>query len=223
MERIESGIPGLDRMIDGGFPFPSVILISGEPGTGKSTFGIQSLFYGAKKGETGLYISAISEPSWVMQSFMSEFEFYDQKLVDTDSIIFIDIGDTLDNEIDIFSEIEKNIERYSPKRVLIDPISAIQTVLEKDIEYRKFLHELILYLKCERCLTFITTEYPYEQIPVSMEAYMVDSVIILSYLEIENTRKKYLEILKMRGTNHLTGKRSMVISKKGIRVQPEFR
>ena len=60
MDRIESGIPGLDEMIEGGFVLPSAVLIAGAPGTGKTTLAVQSLFYGAKKGETGMFITAIS-------------------------------------------------------------------------------------------------------------------------------------------------------------------
>ncbi len=224
MDRIDSGIPGLDKMIEGGFPAPSIILIGGEPGTGKSTFGMQCLFHGAKKGEVGLYLSSVSEPVWVMQAFLSEFDFYEQKMVDTHKVVFLDMGDKLDSGGGIvLKEIRKAVEMYSPKRIFIDPITAIQTVLEDDMKYRNFLHELTLYLKGQGGVTFITTEYSYEQLPSSMDAFMADCVIMLSYLELENTRKKYLEVMKMRGTNHLTGKRSMVITKTGIRVQPEFR
>jgi KaiC/GvpD/RAD55 family RecA-like ATPase len=52
---------------------------------------------------------------------------------------------------------------------------------------------------------------------------MVDALVLLSYLEIENARKKYIEILKMRGTKHLTGRRSLILSDEGLRVQPELR
>ncbi len=224
MERIESGIPGLDKMIEGGFPFPSVVLIGGEPGTGKSTFGMESLFYGAGKDEIGLYLSAVSEPAWVMQSFLSEFGFYEQKLIDTKKVVFVDLGEKLNSGGGaVFKEIQKSVEMYSPKRIFIDPITAIQTILESKMKYRKFLHELIMYLKGQGCITFITTEHSYSQLSISVDAFMSDSVIMLSYLELDNSRKKYLEVLKMRGTNHLTGKRSLVIDDSGMRVQPEFR
>ena len=49
INRIPAGIPGLDEAIEGGFPSPSVLLLVGEPGTGKTTFAMQSLFHGAKR------------------------------------------------------------------------------------------------------------------------------------------------------------------------------
>ncbi|HIJ16564.1 MAG TPA: hypothetical protein HA364_02140, partial [Thermoplasmata archaeon] len=66
--RLYSGIPGLDDMIEGGFPFPSVVLVAGSAGAGKTTFAQKFLFSGAEKGEQGLYISTLSEPAqWMLR------------------------------------------------------------------------------------------------------------------------------------------------------------
>lgn len=223
-ERLESGIHGLDGMIEGGFPSPSVILVGGEPGTGKTTLAIQSLFYGAEKGEVGLYLTAVSEPVWVIQKFLGNFAFYSDKAIETEKIIFKDIGPFLsDNPDSILQAIQKNVEKYEPRRVVIDPITAIMNSLNDVIKYRKFIHDITNYLKIAGCVTILTTEYSYKDAPHSVDAYMVDALIILSYLEIENARKKYLEVLKMRGTKHLTGRRSLVLSDEGLRVQPELR
>ncbi len=123
----------------------------------------------------------------------------------------------------ILSIVKKNVEKYEPKRVVIDPVTAIKNALGDTITYRRFLHDLMVYMKTHGCITFLTTEYSYSDVPKSVDAYMVDALLILSYLEIENARKKYLEVLKMRGTKHLTGRRSLVISEEGLRVQPELR
>lgn len=226
-ERLESGIPGLDEMTSGGFIYPSVILIGGEPGTGKTTLALQSLFYGARKGETCLYFTAIAEPTWVVQKFLGNFSFYSQKAIETERLVFIDIGDTISGSPeDILLAIQRNVEKYQPKRVVIDPITAIMHSLcvKDDVaKYRKFVNQLIILMKTHGCVTFLTTEYSYADIPRSVEAYMVDALILLSYFEIENARKKYIEILKMRGTKHLTGRRSLILSDEGLRVQPELR
>jgi KaiC/GvpD/RAD55 family RecA-like ATPase len=56
-----------------------------------------------------------------------------------------------------------------------------------------------------------------------MEGYMVDCILLLSYPREENARRKYLEVLKMRGTKHLTGEQSVDIDKSGFIVQPGLR
>lgn len=224
IKRIESGIPGLDEMIEGGFPLPSFVMAAGEPGTGKTTFAVQSLFQGAKNGERGMYITALSEPAWVVQKFLGHFTFYDPKLIETKKVVFLDIGEAIKKQPSyILSVLENEIEKYSPKRVVIDPLTVMRVAMKDDRDYRDFLHDFMLFTKGFDCLTIVTGEVQYSHIAGNMSAYMVDGVIILSYAEEENIRRKYLEVLKMRGTRHLTGRHSLDISKNGVTVQPGLR
>ena len=224
MTRKTTGIPGLDGMLQGGFPFPSAILVAGEPGTGKTTLAVQSLFHGAKQGEKGLYITAISEPQWLVQRFLSSFSFYDQALVEKGVVNFIDIGPTLTkNPSDMLNVIKKKIEQFSPLRIAIDPITPMTDMLQWRGEMREFMHELFAYLKAFECLAIITGELSYDDIPHSQESYMVDGVVVLSYPEEEKVRRKFLEVLKMRGTKHTTGRQLIDITDEGLAVQAGLR
>ena len=89
--RIDSGINGLDDMIEGGFPFPSVILVAGSAGTGKTTFAQKFLFEGAKAGQTGLYFTTLSEPTQWMLRYSCKFDFVDPSLFGKD-ILYHDLG-----------------------------------------------------------------------------------------------------------------------------------
>jgi circadian clock protein KaiC len=200
MPRKTTGIPGLDGMLQGGFPFPAAILVAGEPGTGKTTFAVQSLFHGARQGEKALYITAISEPQWLVQKFLSSFSFYDQGLVEKGIVNFIDIGPTLmKNPSDMLNIIKKNIEQFQPQRIAIDPITPMTDMLQWRGETREFMHELFAYLKAFEC------------------------VIMLSYPEEEKVRRKFLEVLKMRGTKHTTGRQLIDITDEGLAVQAGLR
>ncbi len=95
IDRIPSGIPGLDDAIEGGFPSPSVMLLVGEPGTGKTTLAMQSLFHGAKNGETVIYMTGVSEPVFMIKKFMSNFTFYDASLIENSKIQFWDLGSSI--------------------------------------------------------------------------------------------------------------------------------
>ncbi|MDQ1371713.1 MAG: KaiC protein [Candidatus Thermoplasmatota archaeon] len=224
MTRKTTGIPGLDGMLQGGFPYPSAILVAGEPGTGKTTLAVQSLFHGASEGEKGLYITAISEPQWLVQRFLSSFSFYDQQLVEKGVVNFIDIGPTLTkNPSDILSTIKKQIELYHPARIIIDPITPMTDMLQWRGETREFMHELFAYLKAFECLAIITAELSYDDISHSQESYMVDGVVMLSYPEEEKVRRKFLEVLKMRGTKHTTGRQLIDITDEGLAVQAGLR
>jgi circadian clock protein KaiC len=223
--RAPTGIPGLDDLIEGGFPIPSTILVAGEPGTGKTTFAVQSLFDAAREGGVGIYLAAISEPPWVVQSFLSNFEFYDQELVDSYTVVFADLGSSLVYEPEnLMDRLQTIVETYSPTRLVIDPITPIREILErKGINDREFMHNLFAYLKTLSCTTIITAEQNYSTIPSSLEGYMVDGVIVMSYPEEEGVRRKYIEVLKFRGTNHVTGRQLLDITSGGLRVQAGLR
>src|SRR5256884_9217486 len=58
--RVSTGIPGLDELLEGGFPTGSLITLAGRPGTGKTIFGSQFLYQGAREsGEPGMYVSML--------------------------------------------------------------------------------------------------------------------------------------------------------------------
>jgi circadian clock protein KaiC len=225
LERVASGIPGLDELLGGGFPVPSTILVAGEPGTGKTTLGVQGLFDVARHDGVGIYLTAVSEPPWVVQSFLSNYSFYDAGLVDSNRVIFADMGSYLVYEPENFlGRLEEVVETYSPDRLVIDPITPIKDILaRKNINDREFLHNLFAYLKTLSCTTIVTGEETYEDIPGSLEAYMVDGIIVMSYPEQEGVRRKYIEVLKLRGTNHITGRQLLDITSEGITVQAGLR
>jgi circadian clock protein KaiC len=222
--RRETGIAGLDKLVMGGFPVPSTVLIGGVPGTGKTTLAVQSLFYGASKGEVGVYLTAISEPRWVVQKFLSEFAFYNEEAIEKGKVVFLEIGkDYFVKPETILPEIKQIVEKYQPQRLVIDSITPIKAAFEKIERTREFLHELFEFLKGFNCSSVITAEMSYENVPKSIEGYMVDGIIILSYPEEKDVRRKFLEVLKMRGTKHVTGKQLLDITPEGILVHAGLR
>jgi circadian clock protein KaiC len=222
--RRETGIAGLDKLVNGGFPVPSTVLVGGAPGTGKTTLAVQSLFHGARKGETGIYITAISEPRWVVQKFLSEFTFFDQEALDKEKIVFLEIRKNLFEEPPkLLPKIQDIVERYEPQRIVIDPITPIKAALDRSGGTREFLHALFEFLKGFNCSSMVTAEMSYEEVPRSIEGYMVDGIIILSYPEDNMVRRKFLEVLKMRGTKHTTGKQLVDITNEGVLVHAGLR
>ena len=210
--RIPTGIPGLDEMIEGGFPFPSVVLISGPAGTGKTTFALKYLCEGAKRGEQGLYFTTLSEPTQWMLRYASQFDFMDRDFFG-DQIVYMDLGNMM-RELDagqILAAMEEKIAEVVPQRIVIDPITVVGGMLKGD--YRLFLFDLFNRLKNWNATTLVTGEVgPGEVYPPEV-SYAVDGIVLLMLSEEGGARRKYLEVLKMRGTNHLTGKQSIDISR----------
>lgn len=212
LARIPSGIPGLDEMIEGGFPFPSVILVSGSAGTGKTTFALKYLCEGARRGEVGLYFTTLSEPTQWMLRYASQFEFLNPDYFGRE-IIYEDLGFQLvdpDSE-KLLSKIEDKIAEVMPQRIVIDPITVVGGLLREN--YRTFLFELTNRLKNWNATTLLTGEVKPDELYPPEISYAVDGIILLMFSEEGGARRKYLEVLKMRGTHHVTGRQSIDITR----------
>lgn len=213
MERMCSGVDGVDPLIEGGYPFPSVILVAGPAGTGKTTFTQQFLFSGADLGETGLYFTTLSEPpQWVMH-YMSNIKRLNKGHIGK-LVHFCDIGQLLRKASpeELLEFIDNEIAKTMAQRVVIDPITVVKEFFGP--KYRPFLFDLVNHLKNWRAVSILTGEVePGLTYPTEV-AYAADGVVLLTYEEVEGARRKYIEVLKMRGTEHRSGKLSCTITRK---------
>jgi len=211
--RIPSGIDGLDELIEGGFPFPSVVLVAGMAGAGKTTFALRYLAEGARRGETGLFITTLSEPTQWMLRFASQFEFLKPETFG-DSIHYLDLGEKMDEgPSTLLDIIDKKVAEILPQRIVIDPVTVLEATL--GIDYRRFLFELTNHLKNWNATTVVTGEIGFTEKYPREIAYASDAILLLTNDEDDSgQRRKYLEVLKMRGTNHRTGRYPIDISRK---------
>jgi circadian clock protein KaiC len=224
MKRRTTTIDGLDEILQGGLPVPSTVLVAGEPGAGKTTLSVQFLFGGAKQGENGLYITGISEPQWLVQHFLAEFKWFDARVVEEGRVVFADIGAAVrEKPEEILPQIISLVEAYSPKRLVLDPITPMIEGLKRKGKEREFMHDLFAYLKSFEATTLITAELHAADITRSIEGYMADGIILLSYPEQDGVRRKFLEVIKMRGTKHHMGRHVMDITPEGVVVQSGLR
>jgi circadian clock protein KaiC len=221
IKRASTGVKGLDERIGGGLPTPSVILVAGEPGTGKTTFCMQCLFRGAKLGEPGIYVTAISEPVDQIHKYMASYRFYDRRLVDEGLVKFLDISEVLMKRgarqaLDMTINF---IRRSDARRVVIDSITPFSYTFTEPQEYRRFLHELFTVLKAMETLTLLVAEFSPEA-TTAPESYMADGVIYL-YLqqgETPSTFKPGLQVRKLKGTEHPKDILRLGFTREGIRV-----
>lgn len=221
MQRLSSGIPGLDEHIEGGFPVPSLVLIKGAPGTGKTTMVVQSLFHGAGKGETGVYITGISEPVPHLKRFLSSFDFYQEAPIKDGRIQFWDLGGTLAGQGTgaTMEALRQIIKAHGPRRVVIDPLPPAYYV-QGVREYREFLLKFFNELR-EREIVALVIGEKGELGSSSIEEYMADGVISLDTMNLEDNPivfRNVMRISKMRGTDHIRNLLSVGFTKKGMKV-----
>jgi circadian clock protein KaiC len=207
-------------MIGGGLPIPSITLVAGEAGTGKTTFCNQFLCKGAEQKESGLYFMIFRGSPSLAFKFASTYEFVKEDYLCRD-IQYIDLGETADNATcaeDVLDLIQSEITRFRSKRVVVCNPLELQEILK--VDYRRFLLKLAGIIKDLNAVSLITAETsPGNQYPVDI-AHIADGIILLHNIEVNFVRRRSLEILKMAGTPHISGKHALDISAKGLTVYP---
>lgn len=217
-ERITSGIPGLDKLMEGGFVKGSTILVSGAAGTGKTIFSVQYLMEGLKKGETCMFITLEEKPEDIIGDVI-RFGWDLQKYRDNKKLI-LEYQDPF-QMTDITSPLLDKIKEHNVQRVAIDSTSVFELYYKEPAEIRKQLFKLLAGLKEIGVTSVITTELPEESKTLSkfgVEEFVVDSVIVIRYNEYATgaTPPLSISVRKMRRTSHSRISVPIEISKEGI-------
>ena len=227
-KRSPFGIEALDNMISGGFLEGSSNLVEGAPGTGKTTLGMQFIYNGIMKfGEPGLIITFEEFPQ---QYYHDALQFgWDFKKLEAEKklkIIFSDPHTTLAEFDKMDGELVSLVESMNVKRVLIDSMTHFESIAVDEFELRELECRLINALKREGVSSLLLREndnllgqvsHVTSKIP-----FIVDSYMILRYVEIDSAIAKALCVLKMRGSDHHKDIRCFRITGQGIEVESKF-
>lgn len=205
MERIKTGIKGLDEMFMGGIPKNKHVAIYGGPGCGKSSLGFEFIYHGAQLNENGLYITLEETEDEIKGNMLNTFsQFTDLEQMIKAKKLHITKPDKMELE-EIAELIEDKISENNVSRVVIDSATMIKLSFENELEYRQTLYEFFSLLKTLNCTVMMTLEASHvrrEQLTYDIEHYVMDGIINLYPHEQGDRRIRALEILKMRGTDH---------------------
>jgi KaiC/GvpD/RAD55 family RecA-like ATPase len=221
MEKVATGIPGFDQLIQGGFNSKSVNLIAGGPGCGKTLFCLQFLWNGLTQfNENGLFVSFeenledLKKDALAMGWDFDRFE--NEKKV---KFVYFHPYEVRD----IHKQLEHEIKSINAKRIIIDSTSVYGMTLETAFEVRKGLFDLTGILKKLDCVSLLTTEVT-ENSNVSklsrfgVEEFLSDSIILLTFESMGGQFSRSLMVRKMRRTKNDEDIHPLEVSEKGLVV-----
>ncbi len=221
MDRIQTGISGLDQMLQGGLPKNKHVAIYGGPGCGKSSIGFEFLYRGVQQGENGIYVTLEETQDDMKANMESTFsQFSDIGKMVKEKKLNIEKPDKLDLE-QIAELIEGQISDNDVKRAVIDSATMVKLSFENELEYRQTLFEFFSLLRNLDCTVMMTIEASHarkEQLTFDIEHYVMDGIINLYSLEQGDRRIRALEIFKMRGTDHSRELVPFKVTPEGIKV-----
>lgn len=222
--KVKSGIPGLDRMLGGGFLKNSVIALAGETGSGRTIFASQFLVKGATEfDEPGLFLS-FDEQKNSLYSNLASFGWDFLELEREQKVVFIEYPQ---NELSSFVEqegaIRDLISTLGIKRVVIDSISPFALMFSAQEERQMNTLKLVSAVRGWKLTSMICSETlagAEHAVPrtISGVESFADGFIHLSFLRHGGRRERAVEIVKMRGCHHEHEIRPVEITSKGFAV-----
>jgi len=221
VERVKSGIPGLDEIMNGGIPRGQLVLLSGTCGTGKTTLCGQYVYQGLTKfNENGLFLSFEDLPNMIKGNFKQfgwDFEPFEKQ----DKFDFIRYDPYHIEEV--FDILESNVRSIGAKRIVIDSVSALGLHVRDKADLRRMIFNLSNVLRKLGCTVIMVSEIVPGSAGISrygVEEFVTDSVIVLYYERNEFTFTRAIQIWKMSGSDHSKKLHPYKITKDGIIIQP---
>lgn len=224
VKRVSSGIPGFDKLVQGGFKEKSINLVIGGPGSGKTIFAMMFLVEGFKKGEPGIYVTFEEKKEKMyedMKSFCWDIEKYEKEGLfsyleytpEQVKKVLIEGGGTIDSVV----------TKMKAQRMVIDSVTSFALLYREELAKKEAalaLFEMIDRWGCTAVMTSQDTSLRGIEVSTALE-FEVDSIVILYHEKKKGVRKRALEILKMRGTKVPNETYGLRIDKNGLAVLPE--
>ncbi|MCW4009692.1 MAG: AAA family ATPase [Candidatus Bathyarchaeota archaeon] len=230
LERIPSGIMGLDELIGGGFQKGKTYLISGEAGTGKTIFCLQFTLEGLMNGKNTVYLTIDERPAHLVQD-AATFGWDLDEPIRKKRLNLIDItpefselrmgkfkGDVENQKI--LDEIRDQVKKVKAERVVIDPIAPMFASSENQFQLREYIRQLMFSLDELGTTNLVSSIIDTGSNMISkfgVEEFFASGVIVLWMEREEMAYNRVMMVRKMRGTPiDLRVRKFTIDSKTGI-------
>ena len=234
-KRVSTGIPGLDPLIEGGFPAGKSYLITGESGTGKSIFCMQFILKGLVEGEKAVYVAVDEKPADILEEAASLgwdlLKYVEQKnllILDASPMFTARMGAGKEKEVDVQKTVEdlaSYVKRMGATRVVIDPVGPLILSRDSSARAQEHVRTLVHALQDRLGTTNLLTSYAISSATGAgeggVEEFLVAGVIVLSVVRVQNRLVRTLLLRKMRGTAiDLMEHQFNIVKEKGIVLKP---
>jgi len=224
--RIGSGVEGLDEVIGGGFPKGSLILLAGEPGTGKTIFSMRFLVEGALLGEPGVYAGFAEARDALVENLSGHLGVDLAGLEAEGRLRILDFTAMREEGVPaLVGSILGEVEALKAGRLVVDSFTALAQAFEKPIDARIVLQTVLgRIVRGMNVTTVIVEEAPLggERVGLGVEEFVADGLIRLRSTYLEGHLLRELEVAKLRGVR-IYERRMVFTLEGGFKAFPPFK
>ncbi len=220
---LPTGVPGLDIVLGGGLPVGSLLLVVGEPGSGKTILSQQLCFnLTAHHNRRAIYFSTLTEPHSKIIRQIRSFHFYDDRRIG-ETMLLLALEKFMQQGLDVMAEtIVRTARQQRADLVCIDGFRAIEGMCAQPIDARHFLYQLSSQLHLLGTTTLVTLERGITEFD-DYGAYTIADGVLACHFNVSGVRhQRKLEVRKLRTMAPLGGLHSYRISVAGWTIFPRI-
>src|ERR1035437_9603573 len=219
INKLPTGVPGVDEIVGGGLPEFSFNIIAGAPGSGKTTLAHQFVFANATPERPALYFTVLGESSIKMLRYQQQYTFFDSAKL-PDSIRFINLSQVvLEKDLGaVLEEITKEVTKSNPAVVVVDSFRTMVRGPQDGMELQAFIQRLALFLASWQATTFLIGEYAEDELRDNPIFTVADGLFWLRQTTERNSIVRKLQIIKLRGQDSVPGLHTFRITDAGVQA-----
>ncbi|RZK99605.1 MAG: hypothetical protein EOP36_18790 [Rubrivivax sp.] len=221
LQRLSSGVPGLDQVLGGGFFQAGVYIVHGLPGSGKTILANQLCYHQAAQGGRAVYVTLLAESHSRMLQHIHTLSFFDESAI-PERVSYLSAFNVLeaDGLKGLMTVLRQEMRSLAANVLVLDGLVAAAEAAPTDRDLKKFIHELQTSAVFHGCTVFLLTSGTPQRI--SAEHTMVDGILELEERLYEARSERAIQVRKFRGAASLRGKHPLRITDAGLQVYPRI-
>ncbi|HET9450518.1 MAG TPA: ATPase domain-containing protein, partial [Aggregicoccus sp.] len=223
LERVTTGVPGLDTVLHGGLIRGGIYIVAGTPGAGKTILANQVCSHHVQQGGRAVYLTLLTETHGRMLANLRTLSFFDVARVG-ESLNYVSAHRELEQQglSGLLQQLRGAVREHRATLLVVDGVVTAEHFAQSPFAFKRFIQDLQTWVSIQGCTVLLLKSAGIQEGEVRPEHTMVDGILRLHVQSLRQRRVRELLVTKQRGSGFLEGSHSYVITGDGVRVFPRL-